>query len=255
MFGARPLSRLVQTEVRNPLTDEILFGQLEHGGTVRIGIAGEKLAFAYSPSPPPAAGDAGERTDREGLGSPSHFGSRPLKPSHARMQRWPRSTGAQYMTGQPPAMQAIPRFAHSSIASGDTLPAPKERWSQTRRTPRSRPAGRSSPTRRDAWPPRRRGARPERSQGRGSTGCPPPPRRSGSPGTPRSPSAELAEDRIRGALPAARHAGDCDAPAGQKRRHPLGSPRQRKLARRAGAGNRQVIRRRQRPGRPSAAAC
>ena len=28
--------RLVQTEVRNPLTDEILFGQLEHGGTVRI---------------------------------------------------------------------------------------------------------------------------------------------------------------------------------------------------------------------------
>ena len=54
VFGARPLSRLVQTEVRNPLTDEILFGQLEHGGTVRIGIAGEKLAFAYSPSPPPA---------------------------------------------------------------------------------------------------------------------------------------------------------------------------------------------------------
>jgi ATP-dependent Clp protease ATP-binding subunit ClpA len=55
VFGARPLARLVQTEVRNPLTDEILFGQLEHGGTVRIGFDGEKLAFTYSPSPPPEA--------------------------------------------------------------------------------------------------------------------------------------------------------------------------------------------------------
>jgi ATP-dependent Clp protease ATP-binding subunit ClpA len=55
VFGARPLARLVQAEVRNPLTDEILFGQLEHGGTVRIGHDGEKLAFAYTPSPPPEA--------------------------------------------------------------------------------------------------------------------------------------------------------------------------------------------------------
>jgi ATP-dependent Clp protease ATP-binding subunit ClpA len=53
VFGARPLSRLVQTEVRNPLTDEILFGQLEHGGTVTIGCDGDKLTFAYRPSPPP----------------------------------------------------------------------------------------------------------------------------------------------------------------------------------------------------------
>ena len=55
VFGARPLNRLVQMEVRNPLTDEILFGQLEHGGTVRIGSDGDKLTFAYSPSPPPQA--------------------------------------------------------------------------------------------------------------------------------------------------------------------------------------------------------
>ncbi len=64
-FGARPLNRIVQTEVRNPLTDEILFGRLEHGGTVRIGLNDERdgLAFEYevsdagSPSPdsaPPA---------------------------------------------------------------------------------------------------------------------------------------------------------------------------------------------------------
>jgi ATP-dependent Clp protease ATP-binding subunit ClpA len=46
-FGARPLGRVVQKEVRDPLTDEILFGALEHGGTVTIGLADDKLAFTY----------------------------------------------------------------------------------------------------------------------------------------------------------------------------------------------------------------
>ena len=56
VFGARPLGRLIQTEVRNPLTDEILFGQLEHGGTVRIGLdESGALSFSYSPSAPPSA--------------------------------------------------------------------------------------------------------------------------------------------------------------------------------------------------------
>jgi hypothetical protein len=35
------------------LTDEILFGQLENGGTVRIGLEGVNLRFTYEPSPPP----------------------------------------------------------------------------------------------------------------------------------------------------------------------------------------------------------
>ncbi len=50
VFGARPLSRVVQREVRDPLTDEILFGQLEHGGTVTIGVAGDGLSFSYETS-------------------------------------------------------------------------------------------------------------------------------------------------------------------------------------------------------------
>jgi ATP-dependent Clp protease ATP-binding subunit ClpA len=53
VFGARPLNRLVQTEVRNPLTDEILFGRLEHGGTVHVGFDGERLTFEYDSTPPP----------------------------------------------------------------------------------------------------------------------------------------------------------------------------------------------------------
>jgi ATP-dependent Clp protease ATP-binding subunit ClpA len=47
VFGARPLARVVQTEVRDPLTDQILFGALENGGTVTIGIADNALTFAY----------------------------------------------------------------------------------------------------------------------------------------------------------------------------------------------------------------
>ena len=47
VYGARPLGRVIQREVRDPLTDEILFGQLEHGGTVTIGIDHDALTFGY----------------------------------------------------------------------------------------------------------------------------------------------------------------------------------------------------------------
>jgi ATP-dependent Clp protease ATP-binding subunit ClpA len=47
VYGARPLARVVQSEVRDPLTDEILFGKLENGGTVTIGVEDGKLAFEY----------------------------------------------------------------------------------------------------------------------------------------------------------------------------------------------------------------
>jgi ATP-dependent Clp protease ATP-binding subunit ClpA len=46
-MGARPLGRVIQREVRDPLTDEILFGKLENGGTVTIGVADNALSFAY----------------------------------------------------------------------------------------------------------------------------------------------------------------------------------------------------------------
>jgi ATP-dependent Clp protease ATP-binding subunit ClpA len=49
VFGARPLARVIQREVRDRLTDEILFGQLEHGGTVEIGAKDDSLTFAFAP--------------------------------------------------------------------------------------------------------------------------------------------------------------------------------------------------------------
>jgi ATP-dependent Clp protease ATP-binding subunit ClpA len=49
VFGARPLARVIQAEVRDRLTDEILFGALESGGTVTIGLAGDQLTFTFAP--------------------------------------------------------------------------------------------------------------------------------------------------------------------------------------------------------------
>jgi ATP-dependent Clp protease ATP-binding subunit ClpA len=49
VYGARPLARVIQAEVRDRLTDEILFGQLENGGTVTIDLADDQLSFAFEP--------------------------------------------------------------------------------------------------------------------------------------------------------------------------------------------------------------
>jgi ATP-dependent Clp protease ATP-binding subunit ClpA len=54
LYGARPLARVIQTELRDRLTDEILFGQLEHGGTVTIGLANDALTFTFAALVAPA---------------------------------------------------------------------------------------------------------------------------------------------------------------------------------------------------------
>jgi len=51
-FGARPLARVIQKEVRDPLTDEILFGELEHGGTVTISAHNDHLTFSFEKREP-----------------------------------------------------------------------------------------------------------------------------------------------------------------------------------------------------------
>jgi ATP-dependent Clp protease ATP-binding subunit ClpA len=50
-FGARPMARLIQTEVKRVLADEILFGRLREGGRVEIDGADGALTFAYAPPP------------------------------------------------------------------------------------------------------------------------------------------------------------------------------------------------------------
>jgi ATP-dependent Clp protease ATP-binding subunit ClpA len=46
-YGARPLARVLQTEIKDILADEILFGRLAKGGKVSIGLADDKLTFKY----------------------------------------------------------------------------------------------------------------------------------------------------------------------------------------------------------------
>jgi ATP-dependent Clp protease ATP-binding subunit ClpA len=48
--GARPLGRLIQDEIKRPLGDELLFGQLERGGHVIVDFEGEALAFKFEPA-------------------------------------------------------------------------------------------------------------------------------------------------------------------------------------------------------------
>jgi ATP-dependent Clp protease ATP-binding subunit ClpA len=51
-FGARPLARVIQDNIKKPLADEILFGKLKDGGTVRVLLDREadKLAFEFIPA-------------------------------------------------------------------------------------------------------------------------------------------------------------------------------------------------------------
>ncbi|MBN2088836.1 ATP-dependent Clp protease ATP-binding subunit ClpA [candidate division KSB1 bacterium] len=48
-FGARPLDRLIQENIKTTLADEILFGHLQKGGKVLIDLKDEKLDFTYTP--------------------------------------------------------------------------------------------------------------------------------------------------------------------------------------------------------------
>lgn len=47
-FGARPMKRLIQDKIKRVLADEVLFGKLEKGGTVAIGVKDGELSFEYA---------------------------------------------------------------------------------------------------------------------------------------------------------------------------------------------------------------
>jgi ATP-dependent Clp protease ATP-binding subunit ClpA len=47
-YGARPLARVLQTDIKDVLSDEILFGKLEKGGKVFIDVEDNALIFHYS---------------------------------------------------------------------------------------------------------------------------------------------------------------------------------------------------------------
>jgi ATP-dependent Clp protease ATP-binding subunit ClpA len=48
LMGARPLNRVIAQHIKQPLTDEILFGQLKNGGSVHIDFAHNAFQFEYA---------------------------------------------------------------------------------------------------------------------------------------------------------------------------------------------------------------
>lgn len=49
-MGARPLSRVIQEHIKQPLAEEVLFGKLKSGGTVRVKVEKDALVFDYVPA-------------------------------------------------------------------------------------------------------------------------------------------------------------------------------------------------------------
>jgi ATP-dependent Clp protease ATP-binding subunit ClpA len=55
-MGARPMARLLQDQIKRPLAEELLFGKLAAGGTVKIGVSndGKELSLTTIPAETPA---------------------------------------------------------------------------------------------------------------------------------------------------------------------------------------------------------
>jgi ATP-dependent Clp protease ATP-binding subunit ClpA len=51
-LGARPLSRIIQESIKQPLANEILFGALEKGGTAMTDVEDDKLVFTFETNAP-----------------------------------------------------------------------------------------------------------------------------------------------------------------------------------------------------------
>ena len=55
LYGARPLARVIQENIKKPLADEILFGKLVRGGHVLVGLKDGKVVFEIDPDDGKAA--------------------------------------------------------------------------------------------------------------------------------------------------------------------------------------------------------
>jgi ATP-dependent Clp protease ATP-binding subunit ClpA len=61
LYGARPLARVIQEEIKKPLADDILFGRLSRGGHVKVVLKDGKIAFEFdAPAGPAKPADEAE---------------------------------------------------------------------------------------------------------------------------------------------------------------------------------------------------
>jgi ATP-dependent Clp protease ATP-binding subunit ClpA len=55
LMGARPMARLIQDKIKQPLAEELLFGKLAHGGEVHVSVKDEAPAFELTAAAPKVA--------------------------------------------------------------------------------------------------------------------------------------------------------------------------------------------------------
>jgi ATP-dependent Clp protease ATP-binding subunit ClpA len=48
-MGARPMARLIQEQLKKPLANELLFGELTQGGVAKVAVKKDKLVINYEP--------------------------------------------------------------------------------------------------------------------------------------------------------------------------------------------------------------
>ena len=66
LYGARPMGRLMQEKIKQPLAEELLFGKLVHGGEVHVRMKDEALAFEITPAAPKKGKKGGKAKASEG---------------------------------------------------------------------------------------------------------------------------------------------------------------------------------------------
>ena len=66
-FGARPMARLIDEHIKGKLVDELLFGKLEHGGSVKVDVDAEgELSFSFEAKEPEDDEDSGSGDSSSG---------------------------------------------------------------------------------------------------------------------------------------------------------------------------------------------
>ncbi len=82
-IGARPLARVIQEHIKKPLAEELLFGKLAKGGSVKVTIKDDKLAFEIieGSARTKSRGNGGMRKQKGVPRGASFFAPRPHPPA------------------------------------------------------------------------------------------------------------------------------------------------------------------------------
>lgn len=101
-FGARPLARVIQDTIKKPLAEEILFGKLKNGGTVRVLVnTDNEIDFEILPAPP--------RQKKSTASSGDGSGAKPKKPGQGpKKPRKPKSGSGGGSDGGEPGGGSVP---------------------------------------------------------------------------------------------------------------------------------------------------